>query len=396
MVHTADYQRAIETFAQEEYEVAEGLFVALVEAQPGDANLRLWLALVQEQRGRTDQAREQYEVVLGLTGEPELLQAAQKALQRFDTVASGPQKLPRPIVDDAPRQQQPVIEDAPSRPTAPVQLAPELVAPPEESDFAAIFRAEAPATRPAPAPPAGLSAAELLSRRQTVAVAVLALAAIGAVVFTFFWPRWNPFGQGEAAVPGAAGALAAVGIVAIVAAVAGRYLRWAASEVSGGCEQRPQTSDSAAALLKGADDLAQVLATCCTSLQPPLLAMQHLAATYQDTASSSASCPALDDYRQLTNRLRLLALNASIEAAHRGDGAHRWAAELGQLAGQAGGILEAPPSCQSPPEKTLQTSLIQQLHSQNEALQAALLTLAALERQAQSFCNQLEKWQQPG
>jgi len=89
MVSATDYQRAVEAFAQEQYEEAARLFSRLVESRPADPNLRLWLASAQQQIGRQDLARDQYEVVLGLTSDPEILQTAQKALQRIDIDMSG-------------------------------------------------------------------------------------------------------------------------------------------------------------------------------------------------------------------------------------------------------------------------------------------------------------------
>jgi twitching motility protein PilJ len=89
MVSATEYQRAVEAFAQEQYEEAARLFGSLVESRPADPNLRLWLASAQQQIGHQDLAREQYEVVLGLTSDPEILQTAQKALQRIDIDLTG-------------------------------------------------------------------------------------------------------------------------------------------------------------------------------------------------------------------------------------------------------------------------------------------------------------------
>ncbi len=84
MVSATDYQRAVEAFAQEQYDEAAQLFKRLVEGRPDDPNLRLWLASAQQQIGEAESAREQYEQVLNLTNDPEVLQTAQKALQRLD------------------------------------------------------------------------------------------------------------------------------------------------------------------------------------------------------------------------------------------------------------------------------------------------------------------------
>ncbi len=89
MVSATEYQRAVEAFAQEQYDEAARLFTSLVESRPTDPNLRLWLASAQQQIGRQDLARDQYEVVLGLTTDPEILQTAQKALQRIDIDLNG-------------------------------------------------------------------------------------------------------------------------------------------------------------------------------------------------------------------------------------------------------------------------------------------------------------------
>lgn len=88
MVSATEYQRAVEAFAQEHYEEAVRLFGKLVDNRPVDPNLRLWLASAQQQVGRQDLARGQYEVVLGLSADPEILQTAQKALQRIDIDAA--------------------------------------------------------------------------------------------------------------------------------------------------------------------------------------------------------------------------------------------------------------------------------------------------------------------
>ncbi|WP_287130800.1 tol-pal system YbgF family protein, partial [Candidatus Cyanaurora vandensis] len=84
MVSATDYQRAVEAFAQEQYEEAARLFSKLVQGRPEDPNLRLWLASAQQQIGQAQEARTQYQQVLGLTSDPEVLQTAQKALQRLD------------------------------------------------------------------------------------------------------------------------------------------------------------------------------------------------------------------------------------------------------------------------------------------------------------------------
>nr|WP_218079914.1 methyl-accepting chemotaxis protein [Anthocerotibacter panamensis] len=84
MVSATDYQRAVEAFAQEQYEEAAQLFIRLVQGRPDDPNLRLWLASAQQQIGQVEEARSQYQQVLELTTDPEVLQTAQKALQRLD------------------------------------------------------------------------------------------------------------------------------------------------------------------------------------------------------------------------------------------------------------------------------------------------------------------------
>jgi len=87
MVSATDYQRAVEAFAQEQYDEAAQLFSKLVQGRPDDPNLRLWLASAQQQIGQADEARTQYQQVLGLTSDPEVLQTAQKALQRLELEA---------------------------------------------------------------------------------------------------------------------------------------------------------------------------------------------------------------------------------------------------------------------------------------------------------------------
>jgi methyl-accepting chemotaxis protein len=84
MVSATEYQQAVEAFAQENYEEAVKLFNHLVDARPEDPNLRLWLASAQQQIGRPDMARTQYEQVLALNADSEIHQTANKALQRLD------------------------------------------------------------------------------------------------------------------------------------------------------------------------------------------------------------------------------------------------------------------------------------------------------------------------
>ncbi|MGA7954878.1 MAG: methyl-accepting chemotaxis protein [Gloeobacterales cyanobacterium] len=84
MVSATEYQQAVEAFAQENYEEAVKLFTYLVDARPEDPNLRLWLASAQQQIGRPDMARTQYEQVLALKADSEVHQTANKALQRLD------------------------------------------------------------------------------------------------------------------------------------------------------------------------------------------------------------------------------------------------------------------------------------------------------------------------
>ena len=84
MVSATEYQQAVEAFAQENYEEAVKLFTHLVDARPEDPNLRLWLASAQQQIGRPDMARTQYEQVLALKADSEIHQTANKALQRLD------------------------------------------------------------------------------------------------------------------------------------------------------------------------------------------------------------------------------------------------------------------------------------------------------------------------
>jgi|GEM_PF-2396457 len=84
MVSATEYQQAVEAFAQENYEEAVKLFTHLVDARPEDPNLRLWLASAQQQIGRPDMARTQYEQVLALNADSEIHQTANKALQRLD------------------------------------------------------------------------------------------------------------------------------------------------------------------------------------------------------------------------------------------------------------------------------------------------------------------------
>lgn len=84
MVSATEYQQAVEAFAQENYEEAVKLFTHLVDARSEDPNLRLWLASAQQQIGRPDMARLQYEQVLTLQADAEVHQTANKALQRLD------------------------------------------------------------------------------------------------------------------------------------------------------------------------------------------------------------------------------------------------------------------------------------------------------------------------
>jgi methyl-accepting chemotaxis protein len=84
MVSATEYQQAVEAFAQEHYEEAAKLFAHLIDARPEDPNLRLWLASAQQQIGRPDLARAQYEQVLALKADSEIHQTAQKALQRLE------------------------------------------------------------------------------------------------------------------------------------------------------------------------------------------------------------------------------------------------------------------------------------------------------------------------
>jgi methyl-accepting chemotaxis protein len=84
MVSATEYQQAVEAFAQEHYEEAAKLFTHLIDARPEDPNLRLWLASAQQQIGRPDLARAQYEQVLALKADSEIHQTAQKALQRLE------------------------------------------------------------------------------------------------------------------------------------------------------------------------------------------------------------------------------------------------------------------------------------------------------------------------
>jgi methyl-accepting chemotaxis protein len=84
MVSATEYQQAVEAFAQENYEEAVKLFTHLVDARSEDPNLRLWLASAQQQIGRPDMARLQYEQVLTLQADAEVHQTAHKALQRLD------------------------------------------------------------------------------------------------------------------------------------------------------------------------------------------------------------------------------------------------------------------------------------------------------------------------
>lgn len=98
MVSATEYQRAVEAFAQEYYEEAGRLFTSLIENRPEDPNLRLWLASAQQQIGRPDLARQQYEEVLGLTTDTEILKTAQSALQHIKLDNPG---LFVPAVDNA-------------------------------------------------------------------------------------------------------------------------------------------------------------------------------------------------------------------------------------------------------------------------------------------------------
>ena len=102
MVSATDYQRAVEAFAQEQYQEAAQLFSSLVEGRPEDPNLRLWLASAQQQIGQAEEARNQYQQVLGLTNDPEVIQTAQKALQRLDLEYSGPGREPSPSLNPDP------------------------------------------------------------------------------------------------------------------------------------------------------------------------------------------------------------------------------------------------------------------------------------------------------
>ncbi len=95
MVSATEYQQAVEAFAQEHYEEAAKLFTHLIDARPEDPNLRLWLASAQQQIGRPDLARAQYEQVLALKADAEIHQTAQKALQRLEL-----ENMEHPAVDN--------------------------------------------------------------------------------------------------------------------------------------------------------------------------------------------------------------------------------------------------------------------------------------------------------
>ena len=102
MVSATEYQQAVEAFAQENYDAAVNLFTHLVDVQPEDPNLRLWLASAQQQIGRPDMARTQYEKVLGLKADTEIHQTAHKALQRLDLENMEPQTVAYPMSEGEP------------------------------------------------------------------------------------------------------------------------------------------------------------------------------------------------------------------------------------------------------------------------------------------------------
>ncbi|MGF1602776.1 MAG: methyl-accepting chemotaxis protein [Thermosynechococcaceae cyanobacterium] len=78
--YVQDYQQAVSAYMKEHYQDAILATDSLVENNPDDPNLRLLRGNIYRGLQQYDEAREQYQSVLNLTGDPELLDCARSSL----------------------------------------------------------------------------------------------------------------------------------------------------------------------------------------------------------------------------------------------------------------------------------------------------------------------------
>jgi twitching motility protein PilJ len=102
MVSSIDHlrDRAIEAFAQEEYDRASELFEQLVTEYPDNLSLKLWLASSQQWSGQVEAARNTYSSVLAATTDTDLVSAAQNGLNQLSALTPPDRSDLLPIQDE--------------------------------------------------------------------------------------------------------------------------------------------------------------------------------------------------------------------------------------------------------------------------------------------------------
>ena len=78
--YAEDYQQAVSAYMKEQYQEAITATDSLVEYHPDDPNLRLLRGHIYRELKRYEEAQDQYQSVLTLTSDPELVDCARSSL----------------------------------------------------------------------------------------------------------------------------------------------------------------------------------------------------------------------------------------------------------------------------------------------------------------------------
>ncbi|NJK34041.1 MAG: tetratricopeptide repeat protein [Oscillatoriales cyanobacterium SM2_2_1] len=85
MMVTAQYQEALQAYAEGRYEEAMRQFSELLYEDAKNPKLHIWLGATHRKLGRLDEAKEQYQQVLSLTDDPDLIDLAKTSLAQIQS-----------------------------------------------------------------------------------------------------------------------------------------------------------------------------------------------------------------------------------------------------------------------------------------------------------------------
>jgi twitching motility protein PilJ len=85
MMVTAQYQEALQAYAEGRYEEAMGQFSELLYEDAKNPKLHIWLGATHRKLGKLDEAKEQYQQVLSLTDDPDLIDLAKTSLAQIQS-----------------------------------------------------------------------------------------------------------------------------------------------------------------------------------------------------------------------------------------------------------------------------------------------------------------------